>query len=58
MAPVVEVITERVELGEGPHWDVGQQCLYFVDIIGQAILKYNPCTGKTTKAVVGKKLLF
>lgn len=55
MAPVVEVITERLELGEGPHWDVDQQCLYLVDILGQAILKYVPSTGKTTKAVLGKK---
>lgn len=52
MAPVVEVITERLELGEGPHWDVDRQCLYFVDILGQAILKYMPSTGKTTKAVI------
>lgn len=54
MAPVVEVITERLELGEGPHWDAEKQCLYFVDILGQAIYKYVPSTGKTTKAVVGK----
>lgn len=54
MAPVVEVITERLELGEGPHWDVEKQCLYFVDIFGPAIYKYVPATGKTTKAVIGK----
>lgn len=58
MAPVVEVITERVELGEGPHWDIEKQCLYFVDILGQTILKYVPSTGKTTQAVLGLSIFF
>lgn len=53
MAPVVEVVCDRVELGEGPHWDNTLQCLYFVDILGQAILKYIPSTNKTTKANIG-----
>lgn len=56
MAPVVEIVCDRVELGEGPHWDVNQQCLYFVDILGQAILKYVPSTNKTTKATIGKTI--
>lgn len=58
MAPVVEVVCEKVELGEGPHWDAVQQCLFFVDILGQYILKYVPATGKTTKAKIGKKCYF
>lgn len=56
MAPVVEIVCEKVTLGEGPHWDAAQQCLYFVDILGQAILKYVPATNKTTKATIGKHL--
>lgn len=54
MAPVVEVVTERVTLGEGPHWDVESQCLYYVDILGQAIHKYVPSTNKHTKVKIGK----
>lgn len=56
MAPIVEKVVDSVQLGEGPHWDANQQCLYFVDIRGHAILKYVPSTGKTTKAVVGKMI--
>jgi gluconolactonase len=54
MAPVIEVITERVTLGEGPHWDEATQTLYFVDIFGQAIHKYVPSTNTHTKVVIGE----
>ncbi|GJQ86435.1 hypothetical protein Trydic_g10342 [Trypoxylus dichotomus] len=52
MTPIVEVITERVTLGEGPHWDVESQSLYYVDILGQAIHKYTPSTNRHTKAKI------
>jgi sugar lactone lactonase YvrE len=32
------------QLGEGPHWDPDAQVLWFVDIIGQAVHRYNPTT--------------
>ncbi|XP_076255381.1 regucalcin-like [Rhynchophorus ferrugineus] len=56
MAPVVEKIQEipNIQLGEGPHWDIATQSLYFVDIFGKAIHKYVPATGKHTKAVFDK----
>jgi sugar lactone lactonase YvrE len=53
MPAKVEKITESVELGEGPHWDVATQSLYFVDIFGKAIYKYNPSAERLTKAVIG-----
>ncbi|RZC37252.1 SGL domain containing protein [Asbolus verrucosus] len=53
MAPKVERIIDSVELGEGPHWDVESQSLYFVDIYGKAIHRYIPATKKHTKAVIG-----
>ncbi|CAH0557444.1 unnamed protein product [Brassicogethes aeneus] len=53
MAPVVERVVDSVHLGEGPHWDVSTQSLYFVDIFGKAIHKYVPSTKKHTKAVIG-----
>ncbi|KAJ3654200.1 hypothetical protein Zmor_013404 [Zophobas morio] len=52
MAPVIEVITERVTLGEGPHWDEATQSLYYVDIFGQAIHKFVPSTNTHTKVVL------
>jgi gluconolactonase len=54
MPAKVEKITESVELGEGPHWDVATQSLYFVDIFGKAIYKYNPSAERLTKAVIGE----
>lgn len=54
MAPVVERIAESVELGEGPHWDIPSQSLYYVDIFGKAIHKYVPSKNLHTKAVLGE----
>lgn len=54
MAPVIEVITERATLGEGPHWDEATQTLYYVDIFGQTINKYVPSTGSHNKVKIGK----
>lgn len=57
MAPKVERIEEiaTTELGEGPHWDVDTQSLYFVDIFGKSIHRYVPATKKHTKAVIGEE---
>lgn len=54
MAPKVEPVVESVELGEGPHWDVDSESLYFVDIFGNSIHKYTPANKVHTKAVIGK----
>lgn len=56
MAPIVERVTDIpvIELGEGPHWDVQTESLYFVDIFGKTIHRYVPRTGQCTKAEVGK----
>lgn len=53
MTPVIEVVTNRVTLGEGPHWDIPSQSLYYVDILGQALHKYVPATNTHTKARIG-----
>ncbi|CAG9833817.1 unnamed protein product [Diabrotica balteata] len=52
--PTVERLEEisTTELGEGPHWDVETQSLYFVDLFGQAIHRYVPATRQHTKAVL------
>lgn len=58
MAPEVARIKEipNIELGEGPHWDIQTQSLYFVDIFGKAVHKYIPASGKHYKAAVGKQV--
>lgn len=42
---VEAVVTAGVRLGEGPVWDTEEQCLYWVDIQGKAIHRYDPVTG-------------
>lgn len=54
MSPKVELVVESVELGEGPHWDVETQSLYFVDIFGNSIHRYEPSTKTHKKAVIGE----
>ncbi|RZC39963.1 SGL domain containing protein [Asbolus verrucosus] len=54
MAHIIERVTEGCVLGEGPHWDVNTQSLYFVDIMG-IILKYTAATKTVTKASVPSK---
>lgn len=54
MAPLIEPIGKPVSLGEGPFWDADSQSLYFVDIVGGTIHKYNNQTKKQFSAKVGK----
>jgi gluconolactonase len=51
----VEEITseaQRCELGEGPHWDIERQSLYYVDIVGPAIFRYDYKSGEIYKATI------
>lgn len=52
----VEPIVGPYILGEGPHWDYVSKKLYFVDIIGQKIIRYDPLTKILTSAFLGKYL--
>lgn len=56
MAPKIQRVAEipNLVLGEGPHWDIETQSLYFVDIFGKSIHKFNPSTGQHSKAIFGK----
>ncbi|KAB0798137.1 hypothetical protein PPYR_09130 [Photinus pyralis] len=49
MSPTIDIVTERVKLGEGPHWDIPTQTLYYVDILGQTLHKYVPSTDTHAK---------
>jgi len=36
--------TVRAQLGEGPYWDTRDQALFFVDILGSKLWRYDPAT--------------
>ncbi|XP_013166228.1 PREDICTED: regucalcin-like [Papilio xuthus] len=40
---------QTISFGEGPHWDVDEQVLYYVNFLDNTINKYNPATGQHTK---------
>lgn len=46
---ISRVNTHRCMVGEGPVWDVQDQALYFVDIVGKLVCRYTPATGETRK---------
>lgn len=52
----VEVVesSPRSVLGEGPHWDVERQCLYYIDIYGtsQSVSRYDYNEDKTYNAKI------
>lgn len=55
MAYKVETVPSPLStLGEGPHWDVESQSLYYNDIYGGSIHRYDYAENKTYNATVGK----
>jgi sugar lactone lactonase YvrE len=42
-------------LGEGPHWDAATGQLYFVDLLGKGIHRYDPVTKKDARLDVAAK---
>lgn len=44
MAQQIEQVTPPATHGEGPHWDCGQNVLYYVDISGQKLNRFDPAT--------------
>ena len=49
-APAVRcALPARARLGEGPLWDAGDQALYWVDIKGRAVHRFEPATGRDTQ---------
>jgi len=41
------VVEAQALLGEGTCWDGAAQCLWWLDIFGQALHRYEPATGRT-----------
>ncbi|XP_049783199.1 regucalcin-like [Schistocerca cancellata] len=46
---VATTVTSPTTHGEGPHWNVENQQLYFVDIAGKYVHRYDPESGKDYK---------
>ncbi len=44
---ITQVETQRCIIGEGPVWDVAEQALYFIDILGKKVLRFDPASGAT-----------
>jgi sugar lactone lactonase YvrE len=44
---ITQVETQRCIIGEGPVWDVAEQALYFIDILGKKVLRFDPVSGTT-----------
>ena len=44
---ITQIETQRCIIGEGPVWDVAEQALYFIDILGRKVLRFDPATGET-----------
>jgi sugar lactone lactonase YvrE len=53
---ISRVETERCILGEGPVWDVAEQALYYLDIFGKKIHRYDPAKGTTKTWVTPERV--
>jgi sugar lactone lactonase YvrE len=48
------VADARTNLGEGPVWDDREQCVWWVDILGESIHRTDPVTGQDDTILVGQ----
>jgi sugar lactone lactonase YvrE len=55
MESTPELVCDVVaELGEGPLWDWRENCLWWVDILGRALHRFDPATGRDDLFDVGQ----
>lgn len=55
MAKILETAVQmRATLGEGPMWDEREKALYWVDIMGEKLHRYDPATGTNETREVGQ----
>jgi sugar lactone lactonase YvrE len=53
--PKVELVVDaRALLGEGPHWDVEKQRLYWLDLLGGRLHEYDPVSGQDDSRDLGQ----
>ena len=55
-SPKIECVLKNVcqTTGEGPHWDVASQSLYYVDIVAGGVHRWNSVTGEQKKVNLGE----
>jgi L-arabinonolactonase len=51
---IERIPTVQCMVGEGPLWDVTEQALYFIDIVGKAVHRFDPSSGQTRTWHVGQ----
>lgn len=51
---ITRVETRHCLVGEGPVWDIAEQALYFIDIVGKAVHRFDPSSGATRSWDVGQ----
>lgn len=44
---ISKIDAPRCMVGEGPVWDVAEQALYFIDILGKKVLRFEPSSDET-----------
>lgn len=54
MTQVERIVDSKDELGEGPIWDAEAQCLYWVDISGGILHRYDPQSGQHDHYKIGQ----
>lgn len=45
MTRITRLDVPQCSVGEGPVWDVAEQALYWIDIIGKKVLRFDPANG-------------
>lgn len=50
----LQAVTKPVQTGEGPHWVAKEKALYFVDINGFGVHRYDTKENKHTSVKLGK----
>ena len=51
----VEILARNsCQLGEGPHWSEAEQCLYYIDIFGKKVCRYDPATNENKSLQVAQ----
>lgn len=55
MASDVEHICKAAaQLGEGPLWDWREECLWWIDILGQSLHRFDPASRTSSPSDVGR----
>lgn len=42
---ITQLELPRCKVGEGPVWDVAEQALYYIDILAQQVMRWDPASG-------------